>query len=57
MSTNFIKKRNISYLNRDFDSLKSDFITHLRTYFSDDIEDFNESSIGMLLTELRGIFW
>jgi len=56
MSTDLTKKRSIRYLNRDFESLKSDFVNHLKMYFSDDIEDFNESSIGIMLTELGAFF-
>jgi len=56
MSTTFIKKRNLTYLNRDFEGLKSDFIKHLRTYFPDTIEDFNDSSVGMMLTEMGAFF-
>jgi len=51
MATNTQKKRNIRYLNRDFDSFKKDIIEHLRIYFPDTVEDFNESSVGMMLTE------
>jgi hypothetical protein len=52
MSTTITKKRNIRYLNRDFDSFKRDLIEHLRIYFPDTVSDFNESNAGILLTEL-----
>ena len=52
MATNYQKKRNIKYLNRDFDSYKRDLIEHFKIYFGDTVQDFNESSIGMQLTEL-----
>jgi hypothetical protein len=52
MATTTQKKRNIKYLNRDFESFKRDFIEHLRVYFPDTVQDFNESSVGMMLTEL-----
>ena len=52
MATTTIKKRSIKYLNRDFESFKKDLIEHLRIYFPDTIEDFNESSVGMMFTEL-----
>lgn len=57
MSTNTTKKRTIKYLNRDFESLKSAFIEqHLKVYFPDTYNDFNESSVGMMLTELAAYF-
>ena len=52
MATITQKKRDIKYLNRDFDGLKKDFLQHLKIYFPDTVNDFNESSAGMLLTEL-----
>lgn len=52
MATVTTKKRAIRYLNRDFESFKKDLIEHLRVYFPDTIQDFNESSVGMMLTEL-----
>ena len=52
MATNTTKKRDIKYLNRDFEGFKRDFIEHLRIYFPDTVQDFNESSSGMVLLEL-----
>ena len=52
MATNTVKKRNIKYLNRDFEGFKGNIIQHLKTYFPDDINDFNESSVGMMFTEI-----
>jgi hypothetical protein len=52
MATTSTKKRAIKYLNRDFESFKKDLTEHLRIYFPDTIQDFNESSVGMMLTEL-----
>ena len=52
MATNTEKKRELKYLNRDFSSLKKDFVEHIKIYFPDSYADFNESSIGMLLTEM-----
>jgi hypothetical protein len=52
MATTTTKKRAIRYLNRDFDGFKKDLVEHLRVYFPDTIQDFNESSVGMMLTEL-----
>jgi hypothetical protein len=56
MSTNTTKKRNIKYLNRDFSTFKTSFIEHLKIYFPDTYNDFNESSVGMMLTELAAYF-
>lgn len=52
MATITQKKRNIKYLNRDFESFKRDLIEYLRVYFPDTIADFNESSVGMMFTEI-----
>lgn len=51
-TTELTKKRNLKYLNRDFEGFKRDFIEHLRIYFPDTIKDFNESSVGLAFTEL-----
>jgi hypothetical protein len=56
MSTTTTKKRNIRYLNRDFNTHKSSFIEHLKVYYPDTYNDFNESSVGMMLTELAAYF-
>ena len=52
MTTITTKKRDIKYLNRDFQSLKQDFIEHLRIYFPDTVQDFNESNTAMIFLEL-----
>lgn len=51
-TTTTTKKRAIRYLSRDFESFKRDFVEHLRTYFPDTVQDFNESSAGQVLVEL-----
>ena len=43
---------NISYLSKDFDSIKSDLIDYLQRYFPDDYRDFNDASGGMAIIEL-----
>ena len=43
---------NISYLSKDFDSIKSDLIDYLQRYFPDDYRDFNDASGGMAIVEL-----
>jgi hypothetical protein len=52
MTTTTSKKRILKYLNRDFDGFKKDLLEHLRVYFPDTINDFNESSVGVMMTEL-----
>lgn len=52
MATTTQKKRSIKYLNRDFESFKRDFVEHLRVHFPNTVQDFNESSVGMMFTEL-----
>lgn len=52
MATNTVKKRTIKYLNRDFEGLRQKLIQHLKTYFPNDYSDFNESSVGMMFTEI-----
>lgn len=52
MTTNSVKKRQIKYLAKDFEGFKRDLIEHLRVYFPEDFQDFNESSIGMIQTEI-----
>lgn len=52
MATTTNKKRILRYLNRDFDGFKKDLLEHLRVYFPDTVNDFNESSVGVMMTEL-----
>lgn len=52
MATATQKKRALKYLNRDFESFKRDLVEHLRIYFPDTVQDFNESSVGMMLVEM-----
>ncbi len=42
-----------NYTSRDFRSLKSSLIQYTKTYFHDVYQDFNETSVGMLLLELN----
>src|SRR3990167_9004733 len=51
-TTTTTKERNIRHLSRDFESLKRDLIEHIRIHFPDSYNDFNESSIGVMLLEL-----
>ena len=42
-----------SYLSRDFNSLKLSLIQYTKTYFPDVYQDFNETSVGMMLLEMN----
>jgi hypothetical protein len=43
----------VSYLNRDFTSIRSDLINYLKTFFPEQWQDFNVASPGMALLELN----
>lgn len=43
--------RQRKYLNKDFDSLKSDLLNYARTNFPEQIRDFSEASLGGLLLD------
>lgn len=45
-------KKDIRYLGRDFNSLKSNLIDFTKTYFPNTYQDFNESSPGMMFMEM-----
>ena len=44
--------RDINYLSKDFDSIKSDLIDYVKRHFPSDWRDFNEASGGMAILEL-----
>jgi len=44
--------RQRKYLNKDFDSLRSDLITYTRAFYPDRIQDFSEASLGGALIDL-----
>jgi len=46
------QKMNVSYLSKDFDSIKKDLIDYLKRYYPNDYQDFNEASGGMAIIEL-----
>ena len=56
MAINIKKKLNQekirSYLNKDFDGFRSSLLDYARTYFSENIQDFSEASMGGLLLEM-----
>jgi hypothetical protein len=45
-------KKDIRYLSRDFNSLKSNLIDFTKTYFPNTYQDFNEASPGMMFMEM-----
>lgn len=46
------KSRDINYVSKDFDSIKTDLVTYLKKYFPNSIQDFNDSSGGMAIVDL-----
>lgn len=46
------KNKNISYLNKDFNSFKQSLIDYSKTYFSNTYNDFSPASPGMMFIEL-----
>ncbi len=46
------KDVNVSYVNKDFSSLKSSLIEYAKAYFPNTYRDFNETSPGMMLIEM-----
>lgn len=44
--------KQIKYLNREFDSLKTDLIQFAKTYFPNTYNDFGPSSIGMMFIQM-----
>ena len=47
-----IVKKEISYLGRDFSSIRQNLIEFAKTYFPNQYNDFNESSPGMMFVEM-----
>jgi hypothetical protein len=46
------KDSNKSYLAKDFTSLRADLLSYAQTYFSEQIRDFSEASMGGLLLDM-----
>lgn len=47
-----VRKNERSYLNRDFDSLRSQLVQYGRTYFSDKINDFGPEGVAGMFVEM-----
>ena len=45
-------KKDVRYLSRDFNSLKTNLIDFAKNYFPDTYQDFNEASPGMMFMEM-----
>lgn len=45
-------KKDIRYLNKDFDQFRSNLIEYAKTYYPNTYNDFNESSPGMMFMEM-----
>ena len=52
MANRELKESNVNYLNKDFDTFKSNLIEYAKTYFPNSYKDFNETSPGMMLIEM-----
>jgi len=46
-----LKSTPIKYTSRDFDSIKSDLLSHAKRYYSDQWKDFSQSTINSLLID------
>ncbi len=46
------ENRSISYINKDFNELRSSLIDYTKTYFPDTYNDFSATSPGMLFMEM-----
>ena len=45
-------KRDIKYINRDFNTLRNTLISYTQNYFPDTFRDFSPNSVGMLFMEM-----
>jgi hypothetical protein len=45
-------EKDISYLNKDFDSFRAELVRYANTYYSDKITDFTENGLGGLLVDM-----
>jgi len=49
---NLVQKKERSYLNRDFDSFRSELLRYSTAYYSDKIQDFSDASVGGMFNDL-----
>ncbi len=56
MANNFLKEdklsREVKYLNKDFQSFRSDLLNYANIHFSDKIQDFSEAGLGGLFLDM-----
>lgn len=45
-------EKDVSYLNKDFDSFRSELVRYANTYYSDKITDFTDNGLGGLLVDM-----
>ena len=50
--SNKTQEKDIKYLNKDFNSFKSDLLGFTKTYFPDTFNDFTEGSPGLMFIEM-----
>ena len=46
------RKKQVSYLNKDFDGFRSDLLEYARTFFPDKVQDFSEASVGGMFLDM-----
>ena len=49
---NLKKERNLSYLNKDFNSFRSDLLEYARVHYGDVINDFSEAGLGGVFLDM-----
>ena len=47
-----VSRRDIRYLNKDFQSFRDDLVNYARTHFSDKIQDFSENGLGGMFVDM-----
>ena len=52
MASTKLKPKRVNYLNKNFNSFKSDLVEYAKTYFPTSYADFNEASPGMMFIEM-----
>ena len=49
---NLKKERNLSYLNKDFNSFRSDLLEYARVHYGEVINDFSEAGLGGVFLDM-----
>ena len=50
--SNKTQEKDIKYLNKDFNSFRSDLVEFTKTYYPDTFNDFTEGSPGLMFMEM-----